>query len=302
MFRTILIKNASKLQSIQGYLIAYDGDHEQKVFLDDISTLIIEATGSIITIPLMIDLIKRHISVVFCDQKHNPVGTVLGLDGHYSHSGNLFKQLDWSDETAEELWGLIIKQKILMQSKVMSLFDCAKTDMLLQYHHQTTNGDKTNREGLSAKVYFNELYGKSFHRDDLSTLNGMLNYGYAIILSCVNREIVSSGYLTQLGIFHKGKTNPFNLSSDFMEPFRPIVDLTVKLAVTLKDPKRMIRKVLTRQILVDGDKRFIDDAIRLYVMHFIRFLNHESKSIPKLDLLELDDYRDDESHETDYYV
>jgi CRISPR-associated protein Cas1 len=57
----------------------------------------------------------------------------------------------------------------------------------------------------------------------------MLDYGYAILLAWLNREIVSRGYITQLGINHKNDFNHFNLGCDFMEPFRPVVDRFVLL-------------------------------------------------------------------------
>ena len=54
-----------------------------------------------------------------------------------------------------------------------------------------------------------------------------LNYGYSIILSSFTREIVANGYITQLGLFHDNMFNQFNLASDLMEPFRPLVDKCV---------------------------------------------------------------------------
>ena len=54
-----------------------------------------------------------------------------------------------------------------------------------------------------------------------------MNYGYGIILSMFNREIVSNGYITQFGLFHDNMFNQFNLGSDLMEPFRPLVDRKV---------------------------------------------------------------------------
>nr|WP_232618939.1 CRISPR-associated endonuclease Cas1 [Staphylococcus felis] len=41
------------------------------------------------------------------------------------------------------------------------------------------------------------------------------------------RTIVSKGYLTELGIKHKNEFNMYNLASDFMEIFRPLVDYYV---------------------------------------------------------------------------
>ena len=66
-----------------------------------------------------------------------------------------------------------------------------------------------NREGHAAKVYFNSLFGKGFSRDDMSSVNAALNYGYGILLSNFNKEIVADGYLTQLGIKH---INEYNLT------------------------------------------------------------------------------------------
>lgn len=85
-------------------------------------------------------------------------------------------------------------------------------------------GDETNREGHAAKVYFNALFGKDFTRTEDSPLNAALNYGYSIILSLFTREIVSNGYITQIGLFHDNMFNQFNLACDLMEPYRPIVD------------------------------------------------------------------------------
>ena len=73
-------------------------------------------------------------------------------------------------------------------------------------------GDLTNREGHAAKVYFNALFGKDFSRRSDNDINAALNYGYALILSSINKEIVSCGYLTQLGICHRNEYNDFNLS------------------------------------------------------------------------------------------
>lgn len=73
--------------------------------------------------------------------------------------------------------------------------------MLDSYVEELEFNDVTNREGHAAKVYFNAMFGKSFTRSDDIPINAALNYGYSLILSCFSREIVSSGYLTQLGLF-----------------------------------------------------------------------------------------------------
>lgn len=294
MFRTVLIKNSSKLQYIQGYLVVYDGDKETKVFLKDITTLLIESTQTLITVPLLIELIKQNINVILCDEKHNPCGTFLAFNGHYRTSGNLYNQLEWEDKTKEIVWQKIIKDKLGMQIQVLKMYDrLEKIELLESYMKQIEPLDVTNREGLAAKVYFNELFGKSFRRDEQNVVNPLLNYAYSMILSCVNREITSAGYLTQLGIFHKGRTNPFNLGSDIMEPFRPIADIVVVECAAKNEPLKSIRKIFTKKIKIANEVRYIDDAIRVYTNYIIRQLTQRISEECSLELLPLREYTDD---------
>lgn len=73
-----------------------------------------------------------------------------------------------------------------------------------------------------------------FTRNAETSINAALNYGYSILLAAFNREIVSNGYMTQLALFHDNMFNQFNLGSDLMEPFRPLVDQTVKQVLPRK--------------------------------------------------------------------
>lgn len=298
MFRTVLIRKSSKLQYLQGYLVIFNGEEEKKVFLTDVSVLLIESTSTLITVPLMIQLIKNNIAVLLCDEKHNPIGTLLGINNHYNLSGNIYKQLNWKEKVCEDLWIEIVKHKILNQVKVLSIFQKNNHELLNQYINEIEPNDKTNREGLAAKVYFFSLFGQGFNRNEETVINGLLNYGYSILLSCFNREISSSGYLTQLGIFHKGKTNPFNLSSDFMEPFRPFVDVMAYLNINNKDPIKSIRKLATKKVILNNEERYIDDAIGVYVKTLLRYLNEESIEFPVIDFMNMEHYKDVEINET----
>ena len=71
-----------------------------------------------------------------------------------------------------------------------------EANMLFEYMEEVEFGDITNREGHAAKVYFNTLFGKKFTRTDENPINAALNYGYSILLSAFNREIVANGYVT----------------------------------------------------------------------------------------------------------
>ena len=127
--------------------------------------------------------------------------------------------MDINELTHEQLINKIINQALMLH-KIKS----DKYNLLLSYIEDVLLSDKTNREGHAAKVYFNELFGKDFVRNDSDNINAALNYGYAILLSTINKEVISNGYLTQIGIHHKNEFNEFNLSCDLMEPFRTIID------------------------------------------------------------------------------
>lgn len=297
MFRTVLIRKSSKLQLLHGYLVIFDGNDEKRVFLDDISILLIEATSTLITVPLLLQLVKKNVAVIICDEKHNPVGTLLGFNNHYSYSGNIQKQLLWNEEVSSELWVKIVTEKIRSQCAILKMLNKGKTELLETYIKEIKPNDETNREGLAAKVYFNALFGQGFNRQEENIINGLLNYGYAILLSCFNREIVSSGYLTQIGIFHKSKTNPFNLTSDFMEPFRPVVDLVAYLNIKNTNPIRSVRKLLTMKLIINSEERYLDDAIRVYVRALIGYLEERNTKFPKIEYLSWEKYSDVEIDE-----
>jgi CRISPR-associated protein Cas1 len=72
--------------------------------------------------------------------------------------------------------------------------------------------------------------GSRFRRDPDGTdpINGMLNYGYAVLRAGVGRALVSAGLHPALGIHHSNRSNAFCLADDLLEPLRPLVDRAVR--------------------------------------------------------------------------
>lgn len=108
------------------------------------------------------------------------------------------------------------------------------------------------------------LFGITFSRNSSNAINAALNYGYALILSAVNREICACGYLTQLGLFHDNMFNEFNLSCDLMEPFRIVVDRFVfkrKFNIFESEQKHEMCKIFEQVFDVDGNKQYLCNAI-----------------------------------------
>lgn len=280
-FRVVVIKSRSKLDLRLNYLVCR-GENETKVFIPEISTLILESTSISLTTALISELMKNNVKIIFCDEKHNPESEVVSYYGTYNSSKRIKNQIKWSDEIKAKLWTEIVYEKISKQRDFLEELKKEKeVNLLNEYLVDVAFNDETNREGHSAKVYFNAVFGMDFSRRTASYTNMALNYGYSILLSCFNREIVQNGYLTQLGIWHKNEFNYFNLSSDFMEPFRIIVDRIVYELNEGDNFKFEMLKMLDTKVKIDGKMQSLENAISIYSKSLLDALNAEDLDLVK---------------------
>ena len=278
-FRTVVVKERCKLDLKLNYLVCRKDD-EQRIYLPEISYLIIESTAVSLTSALLCELVKNNVKVIFCDEKHNPISELIPLYGVHNSSKRIKEQLSWKEETKGVIWKTIIKDKILKQREILIKNKLSiEADMLLGYASEVLPFDESNREGHSAKVYFNALFGKEFIRQSDSFHSNCLNYGYTILLSCFNREITKSGYLTQLGIWHKIEFNQFNLSSDLMEPFRPLIDRLVLGLKENEDFKEKILEIFKLQIRINDKLVFFENAISIYTQSVFNALENDDESL-----------------------
>lgn len=266
-WRTVVITRQAKLEEKLNYLYVRDAESTTKIHLSEISVLMIESTAVSLTASLLCELSKRKIKVIFCDEKRSPQSELVSYNDGCDTSLKLKKQIAWMEDFKKAVWTEIVREKILMQANLLYEMKKEGCDMLYRYIDEICFGDSTNREGHAAKVYFNSLFGKDFTRQNDSPTNAALNYGYSLILSCFNREIVALGYTTKLGLFHDNMFNCFNLSSDLMEPFRPLVDREV---CTMfgdafgKEEKAQLLSVLNQNVQFCGKSQTVANAIRLY--------------------------------------
>ena len=223
-FRTVVISKQSKLNYKNKFLVVKQDNDEKYIHLSEIDTIIVDSIAVSISSYLLKELSDNKINIIFCDEKHNPFGELSSYYMSHNSSKKINVQIRWEKESKDRLWQSIIKNKIINQSLMLNKIKSDKYELLLSYVEDVLVADKSNREGHAAKVYFNELFGKDFVRNDDDQINAALNYGYAILLSTINKEIVSNGYITQIGIHHKNEFNEFNLSCDLMEPFRILID------------------------------------------------------------------------------
>lgn len=282
-WRTIVVASSAKLDYQMGYLVVRKEDIT-KVHMSEIYMLIVESTAVSITAALLSELTKKKIKVIFCDEKRNPSSELISYYGSHDTSAKVRTQITWSQDIKAAVWTEIVSEKIRKQAEHLLVHGKSEAEMLYRYIEEMEFGDTSNREGHAAKVYFNALFGMDFTRTVENSINAALNYGYGIILSSFNREIVVNGYITQLGLFHDNMFNQFNLGSDLMEPFRPLVDRKVKSMEPVKfehDEKVAILEILQQEIVIAGRKEYVSNAIKIYCHSVFEALNDKDPSLIK---------------------
>ena len=266
-WRTIVVNKNCKLSYKNDYLVIRSETLE-RIHLSEINIILLENGMVSITSYLINELLNHKIKLIFCDEKHNPSGELMPYYGSFNTSKKILNQINWKSDRKDIIWQQIVKNKIHNQAMLLKKLEIQGYDKLLEFEKQVEIGDKTNREGHAAKVYFNLLFTKKFIRGASDNINASLDYGYAIILSTMNKEIVSKGYITQLGINHKSEFNQFNLTSDLMESFRPLIDEIVYKNIDAefdRTQKYKLIEVLNETIKIDGKEQYVSNAIPIYI-------------------------------------
>jgi CRISPR-associated endonuclease Cas1 subtype II len=279
-FRTVVITKQSKISYKNRFLVVKQDNEEKYIHLSEIDTVIVDSISVSITAYLLKELSDNKINIIFCDDKHNPFGELSSYYSSHNSSKKIKNQIAWTKSEKNKLWSLIVKNKILNQSLLLKKTLSDKYELLNSYIEEVDIGDKTNREGHAAKVYFNELFGKSFVRNSADSINSALNYGYAVLLSTINKEVVNNGYITQLGIHHKNEFNEFNLTCDLMEPFRIVIDNFVYYNQEREfntQYKLDIVNIFNGTYSYSGKKYTLKDIIKFYVKNTLDSISDNEK-------------------------
>ena len=287
-WKTIIIGCESKVSLTLNRMRITIDDEYQNIPLSDIDTVIFSHIGVVITIPLLSKLVENNINIIVCDDKNDPIGIFQTFNNHSLVFKRLNNQLNWKLTRKKKFWKIIIEQKI--QSEIDALTIEKKNDLIIKqlnvYKDSVYTDDQTNREAIAARSYFQELFGNGFTRDDNNVVNAALNYGYKIIASYISKCITSRGLITQLGVHHIGESNPFNLTYDFIEPFRVFIDLwvyeNIKSSFSTYEKTEIIN-ILNYKINVNHKWIRLCDAIEDIIDSYIAFLDERENNIITID-------------------
>lgn len=228
--RTLVFSNPINLSlKNQQIVIAYKDTPDEKITvpIEDVGVVVLEHQQISITLPLINALTDNNVQLVICNNKGMPSSMLLNLDVNVTQGQTLRNQINTGEVLKKQLWKQIVERKIRNQANLLDKIGL-DGNVLRPFYSNVKSGDTDNREGIAARIYFQELFGDDFVRErDASGINALLNYGYIVLRATVARSLVSSGLFPALGIFHHNRSNAFPLADDIMEPYRPYVDEVV---------------------------------------------------------------------------
>ena len=283
-WRTVVVNTHSKLSYKNNHLIFKDASRTELIHLSEVDILLLETTDIVLSTMLIKRLVDENILVIFCDDKRLPTAYLMPYYGRHDSSLQLSRQITWREEDKAQVWTTIIAQKILNQA--FYLGSCGfleKSQSVIDLYHGLDLFDPSNREGHAARIYFNTLFGNDFSREQDTDVNAALDYGYTLILSMFAREIVLSGCMTQFGLKHANQFNQFNLASDIMEPFRPIIDKIVyeNRSSSFVKIKRELFTIFSDTFNYNGKDMYLTNIVSDYTKKVIQSLNQPEKGVPE---------------------
>ena len=197
---------------------------QKSIPIEDIGAIILEDQQTTVTLPLLNALSDNNVAVIFCGNDRMPNAMLMNLDSNKTQGESYRAQAEASEPLKKSIWKQIVEAKIRNQAALLRKLG-KDGDKLKPYYMNVKSGDTDNREGIAAKIYWTELFGREFIRmREGAEPNNLLNNGYKILRAADARSLMGSGLLPAFGIFHRNRYNAFPLADDLMEPYRPYVD------------------------------------------------------------------------------
>ncbi len=264
--RTLYFGNPAYLKTKNEQLVFESTeDGETKTLpIEDIGVLIMDHPQITITQALIAKLLENNVALITCNGKHHPTGLLLNLDGNTLQSRKFKSQVEATVPLKKQLWQQTVSAKIDNQACMLESVKVPAKN-LRNWAQEVKSGDIENHEAVAAAYYWKNIFSifTTFKREpEGEPPNNLLNYGYAILRAVVARNLVASGLLPTLGIFHKNQYNAYCLADDIMEPYRPFVDKVVWNIVRMNGQylelnpsmKKDLLGIPAMDVIINGEK------------------------------------------------
>lgn len=296
-FRNIYVQTDAHIKIQNEQLLIQNEKGKHTIPLEDINSICIESLRTSVTTYTLYKIIEHDIILYICDSKHLPSGILIGTNNYSRQLKNLQMQFNISKPLLKRIWQDIVNVKIINQAECLKELKKENYERLLEMTKGITSGDSKNVEAKAAAYYFKSIFGNDFNRNKNCIENAALNYGYSIVRGMIARTLIMYGFEPALGIFHHNQLNNFNLADDFIECFRPVIDLYVLNTIDLRlknlnpEEKQKIYNVMNCLVLIDGKKFNIQGAIEYMIKSYSTSINKKENLIKLPYLIKLEEYR-----------
>lgn len=277
----------ARLSVKDGQLVSKNPDGSvNKLPMEDVGSVLINCFSAELHSSFLVSAAEHKVPVFLCD-KFKPVSMVLPVQ-RSSDTLMTRAQIESPQRFLRKLWQKTIDAKCENQYDFIA--EVVKDDGRLDDFRVSKSRCDLTKEGNCARLYWDlfsvALNVDGFHRcRDDNGLNGLLNYGYAVLVLRVQQKLLACGLDPLYGIGHFTKERSLPLSYDIMEPFRPIVDEMICCWVREKDRrggegfyevdkeyKRYIQQLMDRSLLYQKEEQSLDEVLELVIKSFRRAL------------------------------
>lgn len=297
-YKNVFIGTERRIRVAQNQLFI----DEASIPLEDINSVMIENRQCSVSSYALSEFSKFGIATYVCDEKHLPGGVLVPINRHSRYLEHIDLQLDVSKPLLKRIWQTIVIGKITNQALCLQYAGKDNSDRLKLMVSRVQSGDKVNTEARAAALYFRSLFGGDFVRREDSLINAALNYGYSIIRGNIARSTTSYGFEPCLGINHSSNLNQFNLVDDFIECYRPLVDLFVFKNFTAghtedmeeelsPDMKKRLFGLLNYDVSINGGLYTVASSINLFISSYLRSLMKKENAVQVPTLIGLREHR-----------
>lgn len=194
----------------------------------DVLALVLESEMATISAAALAACGERGIAVVCC-QRHLPVSLSLPIGSGWN--GAQMRRLQAralrGDAPARRLWRRTVRAKIIAQAGLLDRIRADAARRVRRLADDVLLDGQETVEAQAAFIYWHSLLSDFERSDGSDPRNGLLNWGYAVLLATIGRALTALGFDPALGFGHASRTNAWALACDLMEPFRPTVDAAV---------------------------------------------------------------------------